>query len=52
MMAGACALEIGSAVYEDMGTFASVSMGISDYLDRNNMKLEEIIGMAHRVVKQ
>ena len=52
MMAGACAVEIGSAVYEDIGIFASVAMGISDYLDRKNMQLEDIIGRAHRVVKQ
>jgi len=52
MMAGACAVEIGSAVYDDIGTFASVSMGISDYLDRKKMKITDIIGMSHKVVKQ
>lgn len=52
MMAGASAVEIGSAVYEDLSVFASVSMGISDYLDRKNLTLKELIGMAHRKVKK
>lgn len=52
MMAGACAVEIGSAVYENIGVFASVSMGISDYLDRKGMKLSDLIGLSHRVVKK
>jgi dihydroorotate dehydrogenase (NAD+) catalytic subunit len=51
MMAGASAVEIGSAVYEDLGVFASVSMGISDYLDRKHMQLKDVVGLAHRVVK-
>jgi dihydroorotate dehydrogenase (NAD+) catalytic subunit len=51
MMAGASAVEIGSAVYEDLGVFASVSMGISDYLDRKNLELRDVVGLAHRVVK-
>ncbi|MCD1293843.1 dihydroorotate dehydrogenase [Methanocella sp. CWC-04] len=52
MMAGASAVEIGSAVYEDIGVFASVSMGISDYLDRKGMRLKELIGLSHRLVKK
>ena len=51
MMAGATAVEIGSAVYDDIGVFASVSMGLSDYLDRKNVQLKDLIGKAHRVVK-
>lgn len=51
MMAGATALEIGSAAYDDIGIFAAVSMGISDYLDRKSMKLADLIGLSHRVVK-
>jgi dihydroorotate dehydrogenase (NAD+) catalytic subunit len=51
IMAGASAVEIGSAVYDDLGVFASVSMGLSDYLDRKNMKLKDLIGLSHRVVK-
>jgi dihydroorotate dehydrogenase (NAD+) catalytic subunit len=52
MMAGASAVEIGSAVYEDLEVFASVSMGISDYLGRKKLKLKDLIGMSHRVVKK
>ncbi len=51
MMAGASAVEIGSAVYDDIGIFAAVSMGLSDYLDRHNMTLKDLIGLSHRVVK-
>jgi dihydroorotate dehydrogenase (subfamily 1) family protein len=48
MMAGACAVEIGSAVYEDTGVFAATAMGISDYLDRKGLKLKDIVGMSHK----
>jgi dihydroorotate dehydrogenase (NAD+) catalytic subunit len=51
MMAGATALEIGSAVYDDIGIFAAVSMGLSDYLDRKSMKLKDLTGLSHRMVK-
>jgi dihydroorotate dehydrogenase (NAD+) catalytic subunit len=52
MMAGARAVEIGSAVYEDTGVFAAVAMGISDYLDRKDLPLKDIVGMAHQRVKK
>jgi dihydroorotate dehydrogenase (NAD+) catalytic subunit len=51
MMAGAAAVEIGSAVYDDIGVFAAVSMGLSDYLDRKGLKPKDLIGMSSRVVK-
>ena len=51
MMAGASAVEIGSAVYDDIGVFASISMGLSDYLDRKNMDIKDLVGKAHRTVK-
>lgn len=51
ILAGATAVEIGSAVYDDIGIFAAVSMGLSDYLDRKKLKLTDLAGMAHRVVK-
>jgi dihydroorotate dehydrogenase (NAD+) catalytic subunit len=51
MMAGACAVEIGSAVHEDMGVFAAVTMGISDHLDRKGWQLKDVVGMSHRVKK-
>lgn len=49
MLAGAAAVEIGSAVYDDIGAFAAVAMGLSDYLDRKGMRVEDIVGRAHRV---
>lgn len=52
MMAGATAVEIGSAVYDDVSIFASVSMGISDYMDRHKLRLEDLVGMSHKVVKK
>ena len=52
MMAGATAVEIGSAVYDDVSIFASVSMGISDYMDRHKLPLEDLVGLSHRVVKK
>jgi dihydroorotate dehydrogenase (NAD+) catalytic subunit len=51
MMAGACAVEIGSAVYEDTGVFAFVAMGISDYLDRKGWQMKDVVGLSHRVKK-
>jgi dihydroorotate dehydrogenase (NAD+) catalytic subunit len=51
MMAGAAAVEIGSAVYGGIEVFAEVSMGISDYLGRKGMTLEELVGRSHRMVK-
>ena len=52
MMAGATAVEIGSAVYDDISIFASVSMGLSDYMDRHKLQLEDLVGMSHRMVKK
>jgi len=51
MMAGACAVEIGSAVHEDPGVFAAATLGISDYLDRKGLQLKDIVGMSHGVRK-
>ena len=52
MMAGATAVEIGSAVYDDISIFASVSMGLSDYMDRHQLQLTDLVGMSHRMVKK
>jgi dihydroorotate dehydrogenase (NAD+) catalytic subunit len=52
MMAGATAVEIGSAVYDDISIFASVSMGLSDYLDRHHLQLTDLVGLSHRMVKK
>ena len=48
MMAGASAVEIGSAVYTGLELFEEICDGISKYLERKNMGLDEIVGIAHR----
>jgi dihydroorotate dehydrogenase (NAD+) catalytic subunit len=52
IMAGASAVEIGSAVYEHTGIFASVAMGISDYLDRKGLQMKDLVGLSHKKVKK
>ena len=47
MMAGASAVEIGSAVYRGLDIFKEISDGISRYLERKDMRLDEIVGIAH-----
>lgn len=48
IMAGASAIEIGSAVYEDIGVFRHISDGISRYLQNKGCDLEDIHGVAVR----
>ncbi|MDW7775517.1 MAG: dihydroorotate dehydrogenase [Methanosarcinales archaeon] len=50
MMAGACAVQIGSAVYDSINIFNEVTAGLARYLADNSMELDDIIGMAHRKV--
>ena len=47
MMAGASAVEIGSAVYRGLDIFKEIGDGISRYLERKDMRLDEIVGIAH-----
>ena len=47
MMAGASAVEIGSAVYRGLNIFKEIGDGISRYLERKDMRLDEIVGIAH-----
>jgi dihydroorotate dehydrogenase (NAD+) catalytic subunit len=44
MMAGASAVEIGSAVYDNINVFSDIS---KDLYDINGISAEEIIGCAH-----
>ncbi len=46
IMAGASAIEIGSAVYEDIRIFRHISEGISRYLQNKGFELEDIRGVA------
>ncbi len=44
MMAGACAVEIGSAVHQDIGIFETIKNVL---YAKNGVAAEEIIGCAH-----
>ncbi|MFC1787184.1 dihydroorotate dehydrogenase [Halobacteriota archaeon] len=46
IMAGASAIEIGSAVYEDIRIFQHISEGISRYLQNKGFELDDIRGVA------
>jgi len=51
MMAGASAVQIGSAVFDGVGVFGSIADGIDNYLDENgHAGIEDIIGLAHEVI--
>ena len=52
MMAGASAVQIGSAVYDDVNIFNKICNGLSGYLSDKNYTLHDIIGLAHRRVDQ
>jgi dihydroorotate dehydrogenase (NAD+) catalytic subunit len=48
-LAGACAVQIGSAVADDVGVFGSVCRGIEAYLRRKHYSnVKEIVGLARR----
>lgn len=49
MMAGASAVQIGSAA-ADIDVFSSVSFGIRDFIGAKDMRISDIVGMAHRMV--
>ncbi|WNY27927.1 Dihydroorotate dehydrogenase B (NAD(+)), catalytic subunit [Methanimicrococcus stummii] len=48
MMAGASAIQIGSAVYENDQIFADVWDGAQQFMKENGYAFDELIGMAHR----
>ena len=52
MMAGASAVQVGSAVYDNVNIFSEITSGLSAYLKANNHSLDDIIGLAHRKVEQ
>ena len=48
LMAGACAVQIGSATFVDPFTIPKVVRGIDEYLDKNGCrKIQEITGITH-----
>jgi len=50
MMAGAAAVQVGSAVYDNVNIFSGITSGLSTYLEANDNSLEDITGLAHRKV--
>ncbi|MDR0766888.1 MAG: dihydroorotate dehydrogenase [Methanosarcinales archaeon] len=48
MMAGASAVQIGSAVYANDNIFADVWAGVQQFMKENGFAFDELIGMAHR----
>lgn len=48
MMAGASAVQIGSAVYENEQIFADIWSGAQQFMKENGYAFDELIGMAHR----
>jgi dihydroorotate dehydrogenase (NAD+) catalytic subunit len=47
IMAGATAVQMGSAVYKNIEIFKEISSGISAYLDKKETTLNGIMGIAH-----
>ena len=51
IMAGASAVQVGSAVFDGVDVFGSIADGIDNYLDENgHTGIENIIGLAHEVI--
>ncbi|MCL2862740.1 MAG: dihydroorotate dehydrogenase [Methanimicrococcus sp.] len=48
MMAGASAVQIGSAVYENENVFKDVWTGAENFMKENGYGFDELIGLAHR----
>ncbi|MBZ3935741.1 dihydroorotate dehydrogenase [Methanimicrococcus blatticola] len=48
MMAGASAVQIGSAVYESDRIFENIWAGAQQFMKENGYAFDELIGMAHR----
>lgn len=50
-MAGAVAVQVGSAVYDRVDIFSEIGAGIEDFLKRKGYSdIKEIIGLAHEMV--
>jgi len=50
MMAGASAVQVGSAVYDNINIFSEITSGLSAYLKANDYCPDDITGLAHRKV--
>jgi dihydroorotate dehydrogenase (NAD+) catalytic subunit len=47
IMAGASAIQIGSAVARDLSVFEHVAVGIDRYLSTKRLSFEDVVGIAH-----
>jgi dihydroorotate dehydrogenase (NAD+) catalytic subunit len=48
IMAGACAVQIGTALHKGYDIFKEITDGLSSYLDRKSMSLDDLCGLARR----
>jgi dihydroorotate dehydrogenase (NAD+) catalytic subunit len=48
IQAGACAVQVGTALLKGYGVFSEMTEGLSRYLERKSLRLEELWGMAGR----
>jgi dihydroorotate dehydrogenase (NAD+) catalytic subunit len=48
MMAGAKAVQVGTALYREYSLFKNITEGLSSYLERKSIILEDLCGMARR----
>ncbi|MEA3294799.1 MAG: dihydroorotate dehydrogenase [Euryarchaeota archaeon] len=52
MMAGASAVQIGSAIYDNFTVFSEINEAFLTYLISRDLIIDDIIGLAHRRVEQ
>ena len=48
IMAGASAVQVGTALLRGYGVFEEITTGLSRYLERKSLTLEELCGLAGR----
>jgi len=48
MLAGARAVQIGSALGGDLQLFHSIKTGMLEYVENNGLTVSELVGLAHR----
>ncbi len=48
IMAGACAVQVGTALLKGYGVFREITDGLSRYLERKSLALEDLCGMTGR----
>jgi dihydroorotate dehydrogenase (NAD+) catalytic subunit len=48
IMAGAKAVQVGTALQEGYGIFEKIALGLQNYLERKSMTLEDLCGLAWR----